>query len=326
MSEDWRGVLVVGELDGDQLADCTLELLNEARNLTDRLGGRLSCVLVGESAKSAADSAIHHGADTVLVDETPNDGFQAGGLVQPLGRLIEDRRPEIVLVSATDLGRDLGPMLGARLDTGVASECIELDIDVTDRQLKATRHVFGGELQETLVIPKARPQIASLKPGAAREGFPDEMRFGDTEEIDLDLDPVPEIVDEEGPVPPGLEGADTVIVGGRGVREDEWEALEQLAEALSAPLGATLGAVHGGRADEDGLVDKTGATIEPELYLGFGVFGDFEHVIAMRDAEWIASVNRDPDAPIRDTADWHLVADPAQTAREFTQLVENGDA
>lgn len=319
--EDWRGVLVVGELQDDELHPSTLELLSEARDITDRLGGRLSCLLVGEAAESLAERAIHHGADRVLADPHPYDGFQAGALIQPVARLIEDRRPEIVLLSATDLGRDLAPMLGARLDTGVANECFELDIDVSQRRLLAKRHVFGGELEETLAIPRTRPQIASLKPGAAREGFPDEMRFGDTETIDLGLDEVPEVGSIEPVKPPTIETADKIVVGGRGIQAEDWQALEELAEALGAALGATRGAVHGGWAGEDLLVDAVGRTARPELYLGFGVFGTFEHLKAVENADWLAAVVRDEETPIVDHADWALVADPAEVAREITKMV-----
>lgn len=322
--EDWRGLMVVGELAGDELAQPTLELLNEARDVTDRLGGRLTCVLVGEQAQAASEEAIHHGADLVLVAEEPFDGFQAGALVQPLGRLIDERKPEIVLLSATDLGRDLAPMLGARLDTGVANECIGLDLDVSQRKLLAKRHVFGGELEETVTTPQARPQIASLKPGAAREGFPDEMRFGDTERIDLDLDPIPRVHETLPAEAPDIETADTLVVGGRGVDPDEWKALEALADETGAALGATRAAVHGGRADEDVLVDAVGRNAQPELYLSFGVFGAFEHLKAVEGAEWLAAVVTDEEAPIVEHADWALVADPAEVARELTNLVADG--
>lgn len=321
MSEDWRGLMVLGELDGDELATPTLELLNEAREVTDRLGGRLTCVLVGEQAGEASEEAIHHGADLVLVDEVGFDGFQAGALVQPLARLIEDRKPEIVLLSATDLGRDLAPMLGARLDTGVANECIDLDLDVTERKLLAKRHVFAGQLEETLTTPQARPQIASLRPGAAREGFADEMRFGDTEPIDLDLDEAPTIADTMPADAPAIETADTLVVGGRGVGGEEWEALEELADTIGAAVGATRGAVHGGRADEELLVDVAARSAQPELYLGFGVFGAFEHIKAIEDAEWLAAIVEDGDAPIVEQADWALVAEPAAVARELVDLV-----
>lgn len=322
--EDWRGVLVLGQLDGDELHQATLELLSKARDLTDRLGGRLTCVLVGEAAVDVGETAVHHGADRVLVDDSPHDGFQAGALVQPLGRLIEDRKPEIVLLSATDLGRDLAPMLGARLDTGVANECIDLDLDVSERKLLAKRQVFGGELEETVTTPHRRPQIASLKPGAAREGFPDEMRFGDVETIDLDLDPVPGVEEIREADPPRLEAADTVVVGGRGVPSEDWSALEDLAEALGAPLGATRGAVDGGRADEEVLVDAIGRSVQPELYLGFGVFGAFEHLKAIEGAEWLAAVVQDEDDPIVEQADWALVADPAEVARELAAGADGG--
>lgn len=316
MTEDHRGVFVVGELDGDELRSATLELLAKAREITDQLGGRLTCLLVGPEAAAVGETAVHHGADRVLAADVEHDGFQAGPLVAPVARLIEDRRPEIVLLSATDLGRDLAPMLGGRLDTGVANECVDLSIDVTDRRLLAKRHVYGGQLQETLVTPGRQPQIASLRPGAGREGFPDETRFGDVEEIGLALEAAAR-VEGLGEAPrPDLEEADTVVVGGRGVPTDAWDTVEALADELGAALGATRAAVHGGRADGELLVDATAAHVSPRLYVGVGVDGTYDHWRAV-DAEWTVAVVEREDAPVASAADWALVGDPVEVAREL---------
>lgn len=320
--DEWRGILVVGELEDGDLAKCTLELLGKARDLADRLGGRLTCVIIGDGADAVAETAVHHGADRVTVADVPHDGFQAAPLVQPVGRIIEDVQPEIVLLSATDMGRDLAPMLGARLDTGVANECVDLDLDVTERKLLAKRHVFGGQLEETLTTPSDVPQIASLRPGAAREGFPDEMRFGDTETIEVTLDEAAEVLDTREGEPPALTGADIVVVGGRGVKTEDWDAVEDLADTLGGVVGATRGAVHGDRASEEILVDATATHIQPRLYLGVGVMGTFEHVKAIEDAEWHVAVTRDEEAPIVQRADWALVGDPADIARELTTKIE----
>lgn len=320
--DEWRGILVVGELEDGQLAKCTLELLAKARDLADRLGGRLTCVLIGEGAQAVAEEAVHHGADRVKVADLEHDGFQAAPLVQPIGRIIEDVQPEIVLLSATDMGRDLAPMLGARLDTGVANECVDLDLDVTERKLLAKRHVFGGQLEETLTTPSDLPQIASLRPGAAREGFPDEMRFGDTETIEVTLDEAAKVLDTREGEPPSLSGADVVVVGGRAVATEDWDAVEALADTLGGVVGATRGAVHGGRASEELLVDATATHIKPRLYLGVGVSGTFEHVKAIEDAEWHVAVVRDEDAPLVKRADWALVGEPAEVARELVAKIE----
>lgn len=322
MTEDeWRGVLVVGELAGGKLRTCTLELLAKARDLSDRLGGRLTCVLVGEEAEQAGETAVHHGADRVLAADAEHDGFQATPLLGPLARVIEDETPEIVLLSATDLGRDLAPMLGGRLDTGVANECVDLDLDVTERALLAKRHVFGGELEETLVTPTRKPQIASLQPGAAREGFPDETRYGDVETIEVTLDEAPSVKGLEPGQAPGLGTADVVVVGGRGVAEEDWDAVETLADALDAAVGATRGAVHGDRAPEEVLVDATAASVKPRLYVGVGVMGTFDHVTAI-DPEWTVAVTRDEDAPLVELADWALIGDPATVAEELAGKAE----
>lgn len=327
MTEDeWRGIMVLGELREGRLRRPTLELLNKARQLTDQLGGRLTCVLIGEGAEEHAEPAIHHGADRVLWAEVEHDGFQAAALVEPLTRLIQEERPEILLVSATDLGRDLAPMLGARLETGVANECVDLDLDVSQRLLLAKRHTFGDQLIETQVTPNARPQIASLRPGAAREGFADDYRFGDTEEIDINLGEGATVEGIEGGHLPDLDRAEIVIVGGRGVSADDWAELETLAQSLGGAVGATRGAVHGERAGPEQEVSGTGKRIKPRLYLGFGVEGSFDHQLAIQDAEWVVAINRDDEAPLIHRADWALVGDAASVAKALgTQLQERSD-
>lgn len=320
--EEWRDIMVLGELRDGRLRRPTLELLNKARQLTDQLGGRLTCVLVGQGAEEQAEPAIHHGADQVLYADVEHDGFQAAPLVEPLTRLIQDKRPEILLVSATDMGRDLAPMLGARLETGVANECVDLELDVSQRLLQAKRHTFGDQLVETQVTPNARPQIASLRPGAAREGFADDYRFGDTEEIDIDLGDSPSVDGIEPGQLPGLDRAEVVVVGGRGVSDDDWTTLETLAEALGGAVGATRGAVHGERTTPDKEVSGTGNRIKPRLYLGFGVEGSFDHQLAIQDAEWVVAINRDDEAPLIKRADWALVGDAASVASALGEKLQ----
>lgn len=322
--EEWRGILVVGELNADgRIRRCTLELLAKARELADQLGGRLTCLLVGTDDEEMAETAVHHGADQVLITQADHDGFQAGPMVQPLMRLVQEKQPEIVLLSATDMGRDLAPMLGARLDTGAANECVDLRIDYSERRLLAKRPVYGGQLEETVVIPKARPQIATLRPGAAREGFPDEMRYGSVDTIPFELGEAPKVTGTTEGQPPSLDQAEVVVIGGRGVHAEHWDALEALAETLGGSLGATRGAVHGGRADQERLVDAEGTYIKPRLYLGFGVFGTFEHTLAIQGAEWVVSVHRDAEAPMTKRADWALVGDPVEVARALNGQIRD---
>lgn len=323
MSEDeYRGVLVVGEIHDGGIRTCTLELLAKAREIADQLGGRLTLALIGDDAEALGETGVHHGADRVLAADAPHDGFQATPLVRPITHVIEDVKPEIVLLSATDMGRDLAPMLGGRLDTGVANECVDLDLDVSDRRLLAKRHVYGGELEETLVTPSSMPQIASLRPGAARVGFPDEMRFGDVETLGVSLDDAPTVANTEPGEGASLEEADVVVVGGRGVGVEDWGAVEALADTLGAAVGATRGAVHGERASEGVLVDATGRSIQPRLYVGVGVSGTFDHVKAV-DAEWTVAITRTEEAPLANLADWALVGDPARVAESLVERVKN---
>ncbi|HID86499.1 MAG TPA: electron transfer flavoprotein subunit alpha/FixB family protein, partial [Anaerolineae bacterium] len=219
----YRHVWVVAESQGSALAPITLELLGAARELADMLGVYIHAALLGHGVQELAQPLIHHGADTVyLADDPTLTPYRAEAYAQVLAQLVEERKPEILLLGATDLGDDLASRLAQRLSTGLVTGCTELAIDESQRLLLATTPTYEGRLMVTAVCPDRRPQMATLRPGAFRPAFADEAREGEVEPVAVQLDEgalrtrVGSVVREarrEGP----LERARVIVAGGRGV-------------------------------------------------------------------------------------------------------------
>ncbi|HET6406116.1 MAG TPA: electron transfer flavoprotein subunit alpha/FixB family protein [Candidatus Thermoplasmatota archaeon] len=312
---DYRDILVVCDTRGDQLSRTSLEILTKAREIGDGLGARVEAVILGQQVEGLAETAIHNGADVVHLAQhealvTGNiDAYYA--VVLPL---IKERKPEIVLMSATPLGLDLAPRLGAALGTGALSDATKLDVDENDRLLVAKRLTYDGSVEAAATIPRHRPQIASLRPGAVRPGFPDDSRYGRVENVEVDIPKsalkVQFLGMEEAPVAePALEEAEVVVAGGLGFGKEEFPLVQQLAQALGGTWGASRAAVQFGHAPDERQVGATGAHVAPKLYIAAGVSGQFDHFYGVRKAETIVGINVDKKAPIFRYAQYGLVGD-----------------
>ena len=312
---DYRDILVVLDTRGDALTRTSLEVLTKAREIGDNLGARVEALILGQQVEGLAETAIHNGADVVLLAQheqltTGNiDAYSA--VVLPV---IKERKPEIVLMSATPLGLDLAPRLGAALGTGALSDATKLDIDENDRLLVAKRLTYDGSVEAAATIPRHRPQIASLRPGAVRPGFPDDSRYGRVENVEVDIPKgalkVQLLGMEDAPVAePELGEAEVVVAGGLGFSKDEFGMVEQLAHALNGAWGASRAAVQVGLAPDERQVGATGAHVAPKLYVAAGVSGQFEHYYGIRHAETIVGINTDKSAPIFRYAQYGLLGD-----------------
>ena len=312
---DYRDILVVCEARDGRLTKTSLEVLTKAREIGDSLGARVEALVLGTELDGIAETTIHNGADIVLLGQheslvTGNiDAYYAACLP-----VIKDRKPEIVLMSANPLGLDLAPRLGAALGTGALSDATKLDVDENDRLIVAKRLTYDGSVEAAATIPRHRPQIASLRPGAVRPGFPDDSRYGNVENVDVQIPKAAMKVQllgmEDAPhaEPPLLE-AEVVVTGGMGFSKEQFQNVEQLAHALGGTWGATRAAVQFERAPEDRHVGATGAHVKPKLYIAAGVSGHFDHYYAIRDAETIVGINTDKKAPIFRYAHYGLVGD-----------------
>lgn len=312
---DYRDILVVCDTRADHLTRSSLEALAKAREIGDTLGARVEALLLGQSVEGLGETAIHNGADVVLLAEhesltTGNvDAYFAATLP-----VVKARKPEIVLMSATALGLDLAPRLGAALGTGALSDATKLDVDESERILVAKRLTYDGSVEAAATIPRHRPQIASLRPGAVRPGFPDDSRYGSVERVEVHIPKsalrVQLVGIEDAPhLEPDLQSAEVVVAGGLGFTPEEFGLVHDLARALNGAWGASRAAVQFGLAPEGRQVGATGVHIKPRLYVAAGISGQFEHYYGVRHAETIVGINKDPAAPIFQYSHYGLIGD-----------------
>ncbi len=314
---DYHDILVLCEMRDGKLAKSSLEVLTKARELADQIGCRVEALILGDAnVESLAEQAIHMGADVVLTGE--NEALTVGNIDAFFAvslPVVRERKPEIVLVSATPRGLDLAPRLGAALGTGALSDATQLEVDYTDRLLIARRLTYDGSVQATASIPEHRPQIASLRPGAVRPGFPDDMRYGRVEAVEATVPRSAKRVrlvsiEEEPPAPTPLDRAEIVVAGGTAfTREEHGELIGGLAKSLGGESAATRAAVQFGMADAPKHIGATGVHIKPKLYVAAGVSGAFEHYYGVKDSEVVIAINSDKRAPIFGWSHYGLIGD-----------------
>jgi electron transfer flavoprotein alpha subunit len=313
----YRDIWVVAEKEDGVLAPVVLEMLGKARQLSDSLGVYVKVVFPGESTEELWQELIAHGADVVYVtDDSRLSEYSAEIYSRVLGDLIVEGKPEIVLLGATSMGRDLAPRLAQRLGIALFTNCLDLEIDEMQRQLLATYPVYGGEYFQTSVCPEARPQMATVLPGTFRPSLADPGRTGEVETIAVDIDGVEvrskvlNIVSEEVRPEVPLTKARIVVSGGRGMGDaDNFALVEELAEILGGQVGGSRGAVDEGWIDKEKQVGLGGAQIAPDLYVACGVAGAVQHYAGVLDSKFVVAINRDPNATIFQVADVGIVGD-----------------
>lgn len=293
-----------------------LELLGIGRELADKQAGKLVGVVIGHGAERAVEEASAHGADLVIVvDGAEYAHYTTDAYVKAMYTLVEKYGPMTLLIGATPDGRDMAPRLASRLKTGLVADCTSLDIDEKTGNAAWTRPAFGGNLMATILCPEHRPQVGTVRPGVfkkpeRREGHAqicrEEIHVA-KEEIRTELletlkAAAAEMVD--------LEGAQIIVSGGRGVGGPEGFApLRELAEALGGTVGASRAAVDAGWIAHAHQVGQTGKTVSPKLYIACGISGAIQHRAGMSGSDCIVAINKDPDAPIFDIADYGITGD-----------------
>ena len=315
--EGYRNIWVFAEMAEGALCVSTLEVMGQARELADQIGVYVYGVLLGEGVESLGQELIAYGADLVLLAEDPALGeYQPETHLQALACLVEQYRPEILLLPATPLGSDLAPRLAQRLNTGLISHCVKLDLDMSERLLLGTFPVLGGEMYHTAACPEARPQIATLQPGYFRAPYQDTYRSGDVQQVDVPLGEVSgrlawTNLDAEVDLPAvPLSRAKVVVSAGRGLQDAEGFALaEQLAKALGGVVAGSRGAFDEGWIGEGQIVGIGGQEIAPDLYVACGISGDVYHYFGLQGAKFVVAINPDENAPIMKLANMAVVAD-----------------
>ncbi|HEY0877240.1 MAG TPA: electron transfer flavoprotein subunit alpha/FixB family protein [Zeimonas sp.] len=326
----WRGVWVNVELERGRVHPVSWELLGEGRKLADHLGVPLSGVVLGPddaATDAAAADAIRHGADLVHVVRDPVLAhYRTDPYTKAFTELVERRRPEILLLGATTLGRDLAGAVATTLGTGLTADCTELRIDDETRSLAATRPTFGGTLLCTIHTLEYRPQMATVRPRVMAMPKPVDTRSGTVVEERVALDENDVVTKLLSYIPDAdadraqLAYADVVVAGGRGLGKPEnFRLVEELAQVLGGEYGGSRPVAQAGWIAPERQIGQTGKTIRPKLYIAAGISGAIQHRVGVEGADVIVAINSDPKAPIMDFATYAIVGDalkilPALTA------------
>lgn len=312
---DYNGVWVFAEQREGELQKVSLELLGEGRKIANKLGVKLTALLLGKDIKGLANTLGENGADEVIVcDNALLEHYTTDGYTKIICDLANERKPGILFIGATFIGRDLGPRVAARLSTGLTADCTQLDVVVEDGDLLATRPAFGGNLMATIACPDHRPQMATVRPGVFAKVEEKNSNFK-VEEVKVNLTEadirtkVVEIVKETKEVV-DISEANFIVAGGRGMGSKEnFEKLHELAEVLEGSVAASRGAVDKGWIERDYQVGQTGKTVRPNIYIACGISGAIQHAAGMQDSDMIIAINKDETAPIMKIADYAIVGD-----------------
>ncbi|MDP3486768.1 MAG: electron transfer flavoprotein subunit alpha [Bacillota bacterium] len=317
--QSYSGVWIFAEQRQGQMLNIAYELLGEGKKLASSLGVELSAVLIGHNVSEMAKDLFAYGADNVyLVEDKELELYRTESYTAAFVSLVKRYLPEIILMGATNIGRDLAPRVAGRLVTGLTADCTELSVDLEERILLQTRPAFGGNLMATIVCPEHRPQMATVRPGVMKKLSPDYGKTGKlvreayrSQDVKVRTK-VREIVKELGKVV-NLEDAKVVVCGGRGIGSAEGFALlEKLAQKLGGVVGASRGAVDAGWISSGHQVGQTGKTVHPKLYIACGISGAIQHVAGMQGSKIIVAINKNPAAPIFKIADYGIVGDVHQ--------------
>ena len=312
---DYNGVWVFAEQREGELQKVSLELLGEGRKIANKLGVKLTALLLGKDIKGLANTLGENGADEVIVcDNALLEHYTTDGYTKVICDLANERKPGILFIGATFIGRDLGPRVAARLSTGLTADCTQLDVVVENGDLLATRPAFGGNLMATIACPDHRPQMATVRPGVFAKVEEKNSNFN-IEEVKVNLTEsdirtkVVEIVKETKEVV-DISEANFIVAGGRGMGSKEnFEKLHELAEVLEGSVAASRGAVDKGWIERDYQVGQTGKTVRPNIYIACGISGAIQHAAGMQDSDMIIAINKDETAPIMKIADYAIVGD-----------------
>ena len=327
---DWKGVWVFAEQREGQLNKVSLELLGKAQELGAALGQGVSAVLLGDGVEGLSSRLIEYGAETVyLVEQKALKDFRTNAYTQALEELVKQHKPNILLIGATHLGRDLAPRVSRRVGVGLTADCTELSIDPKEGILLQTRPAFGGNVMATIANRYSRPQMATVrpgvmealkKPGAKAKVVKQQVSLTEKEIGTRVLELV-----REKKKRANLSEAKVIVAGGRGVGDaGGFKILEELAAILGGEMAGTRVAVEEGWIPADRQVGQTGQSVRPELYVACGISGAIQHRAGMMNSRYIIAVNKDPRAPIFQVADWGIVGDLHEVVPEMIQQFKKG--
>ena len=310
-----------------------IELLTPGHDMAVKQGGALVAVVIGSGVDAAVQAASEHGADKVIVVDGPEYAtYTTDAYAIALCTLVEKYGPTSMLIGATNNGRDLGPRVSCRLKTGLTADCTGLDVDAESGNVAWTRPAFGGNLMATILCPDHRPQIGTVRPGVFKKGEAGEAKAEIIKE-DIHVDAkdirtqVLELIKDMDSESVDLEGAEIIVSGGRGVGGPEgFEPIKALAGVLGATVGASRAAVDAGWIAHAHQVGQTGKTVGPKLYIACGISGAIQHLAGMSGSDVVVAINKDPEAPIFDVADYGVVGNLFEVLPVLTEEIKKARA
>jgi electron transfer flavoprotein alpha subunit len=312
----FHGVWVFAEQRDGALMGVSIELLGEGRKLANEIGTELCAILCGENVDGLVDELFAYGADKVYYANAPElKSYTTDAYTKVIYTSILKYKPEIVLLGATHIGRDLGPSLAVKCGTGLTADCTKLEIDPTDKKLMQTRPAFGGNLMATIVCPSHRPQMSTVRPGVMQKAEYVKGKKGELITLDVSFkdgdirQKVLEIVKNVGEVV-SLTDADIIVSGGAGLGgPDGFKLLKQLADKLGGTIASSRACVDAGWIDHSYQVGQTGTTVKPKIYFACGISGAIQHLAGMQNSDYIVAINKNEAAPIFEVADYGIVGD-----------------
>ena len=338
--EEYKGVYVFAQQVDNEISSIAFELLGKAKDLAKDLNTEVTAVLLGSGIKGLADQLAEYGADKVIVVDDPElKDYRTEPYAHALSSVINKYKPEIMLVGATAIGRDLGPRVSARVATGLTADCTVLEIgdfplqavpgqEQLHNQLLMTRPAFGGNTIATIACPYNRPQMATVRAGVMQKIDPIKGAKAVVEEFNPGFTPdnkYVEILDVVKAVTETVDIMDAKILvsGGRGVGSPEnFKILEDLAEVLGGTVSCSRAVVDSGWKPKDLQVGQTGKTVRPNVYFAIGISGAIQHVAGMEESDIIVAINKDADAPIFDVADYGVVGDLNKIVPKLTEALK----
>ena len=343
--EEYKGVYIYAQQVDNKLSDIAFELVGKAKELAADLNTEVTAVLLGSNVKALATELGEYGADKVIVVDNPAlETYRTAPYAQALVSVINEYKPEIMLVGATAIGRDLGPTVSARVKTGLTADCTKLEIgdfpinampgqEQKHNQLLMTRPAFGGNTIATIACPDNRPQMATVRPGVMQKLPKEAGRAAEVIEYNPALEEnnryveIMDIVKAVGNVE-NIMDAKVLVSGGRGVGSAEnFEMLRDLASCFKGGMvSCSRAAVENGWLAQDYQVGQTGKTVRPQIYFAIGISGAIQHVAGMEESDLIIAINKDEDAPIFDVADYGLVGDLKKIVPQLTAALKEANA
>ena len=338
--EEYKGVYVFAQQVDNELCNIAFELIGKGKDLAADLGTEVTAVLIGSDVKGLADELAAYGADKVIVVDDPElKDYRTEPYTHALASVIDTYKPEIVLVGATAIGRDLGPRVSARVHTGLTADCTSLEIgdfpinpipgkEQKHNQLLMTRPAFGGNTIATIACPEFRPQMATVRPGVMQKleknegakaeviefnpGFTPDNKYVEIVKVVKNLTDTVDIMD-----------AKILVSGGRGVGSAEnFKLLDDLAEAIGGTVSCSRAVVDAGWKSKDLQVGQTGKTVRPTVYFAIGISGAIQHLAGMEESDIIIAINKDETAPIFDVADYGIVGDLNKIVPMLTEQIK----